>query len=147
MEGGRVGHYRTLIVDDEADFREITIKQLTTRGIECEEAADGLAAIDKMKNGGFDVVLLDVKMPKMDGIATLQRIKKLAPMTEVVILTGHASVDSGVKSIRFGAFDYLMKPIGFEPLLAKLNAAYESKRSQQGEIGMARVMKNMTGSF
>lgn len=133
-----MGRYRILIVDDETDFREIIMKQLTTRDIECEEAADGLAAIDKVKNGDFDVVLLDVKMPKMDGVATLQVIKKLAPMTEVIMLTGHASVESGINGVKFGAFDYLMKPIDLEAILDKLNAAHEHKRIQQGKIEMAR---------
>jgi len=142
-----MGYYRVLVVDDETDFRDVIVKQLTAKDIECEEAADGLAAIDKVKNGNFDVVLLDVKMPKMDGIATLEQIKKLAPMTEVVILTGHASVESGVNSIKFGAFDYLMKPADFESLLAKLNAAYERKCIQEDKIGTARVVKDMTGSF
>jgi CheY-like chemotaxis protein len=65
-----MGHYRILIVDDEANFRAITVKQLTMRGIECEEAANGFTALDKVKNSDFDVVLLDVRMPKMNGIAT-----------------------------------------------------------------------------
>jgi DNA-binding NtrC family response regulator len=68
-------------------------------------------------------------------------------MTEVVMLTGHASAESAIDSIKFGAFNYLMKPIGSEPLLAKLDAAYEYKRIQEGKIGMVRVMKDMAGFF
>jgi DNA-binding NtrC family response regulator len=141
-----MSNFRVLIVDDEDDFREVIAKQLTRKGLACAGAPNGQTAIEMVKaSGPYDVVLLDVKMPGMDGVATLQELKKIAPMTEVVMLTGHASVESGINGIKFGAFDYLMKPIDLEPLLAKLSAAYERRRGQQEKIKMAQAMKDMGG--
>ena len=98
--------------------------------------------LEMIKNKNYDVVLLDVKMPGMDGIETLREIKKITPLTEVVMLTGHASVESGINGIKFGAFDYLMKPIDMAPLMEKLDAAYDRKRIQQEKIETAT---NQTG--
>ena len=95
----------------------------------------------KAKN--YDVVLLDVKMPGMDGIETLREIKKIAPMIEVVMLTGHASVESGINGIKYGAFDYLMKPMDTDALMEKLDAAYERKRIQQEKIETAQIKRDM----
>jgi DNA-binding NtrC family response regulator len=135
--------YDVLIVDDEQDFREIMVKKLEKRELSCDSAPDGATALEMIKNKKYDVVLLDVKMPGMDGIQTLREIKNIAPMTEVVMLTGHASVESGIDGIKFGAFDYLMKPMDMDPLMEKLDAAYERKRIQQEKIEMAQVKKDM----
>lgn len=121
--------YSVLIVDDEEEFREMTSKRLTKRDLECECAPDGDTALEMIARKNYDVVLLDVKMPGRDGIETLREIKKMAPMTEVVMLTGHASVESGINGIKYGAFDYLMKPMELDPLFEKLNAAYEIGRA------------------
>ena len=129
-----MARYSVLIVDDEADFREIVTKQLTRRDLSCESAADGESALEMMAKRPFDVVLLDVKMPGKDGTDTLREIKRIAPMTEVIMLTGHATVESGINGIKYGAFDYLMKPMDIEPLMEKLDAAFERKRVQQEKI-------------
>ena len=134
---------RVLLVDDEQDFREIMVKKLEKRELKCDSAPDGATALEMIKAKNYDVVLLDVKMPGMDGIQTLREIKKNAPMTEVVMLTGHASVESGIDGIKFGAFDYLMKPMDMNPLMEKLDAAYERKRIQQEKIEMVQVKKDM----
>jgi DNA-binding NtrC family response regulator len=135
--------YSVLIVDDEEEFREMTVKRLSKRDLTCESAPDGDTALKMIAQNNYDVVLLDVKMPGRDGIETLREIKKMAPMTEVVILTGHASVESGINGIKYGAFDYLMKPMELETLFEKLNAAYERKRVQQEKIEMAQVKRDM----
>ena len=136
--------YSVLIVDDEEEFRDMTVKRLSKRDLECESAQDGDTALEMIANKHYDVVLLDVKMPGRDGIETLREIKKMAPMTEVVMLTGHASVESGINGIKYGAFDYLMKPMELDPLLEKLNAAYERKRTQQEKIEMAQIKRDMS---
>ena len=136
--------YSVLIVDDEEEFREMTSKRLTKRDLECECAPDGDTALEMIAKKNYDVVLLDVKMPGRDGIETLREIKKMAPMTEVVMLTGHASVESGINGIKYGAFDYLMKPMELDPLFEKLNAAYERKRTQQEKIEMAQIKRDMS---
>ncbi len=129
-----MARYTVLIVDDEADFREVTSKQLLRRDLHCESAADGDSALELIKSNSYDVVLLDVKMPGRDGIDTLREMKRLAPMTEIIMLTGHASVESGIDGIKYGAFDYLMKPMEIESLMEKLDAAFERKRIQHEKI-------------
>ncbi|MBU0946918.1 MAG: response regulator [Proteobacteria bacterium] len=135
--------FNVLIVDDEQEFRSMTMKRLSKRDIHCDGAENGEEAIKRIKKGDIDVVLLDVKMPGMDGIETLQEIKRLRPLTEVVMLTGHASVESGIDGMKLGAFDYLMKPMELEPLLEKLKDAYEKKKMQQDKIETAQIKRDM----
>jgi DNA-binding NtrC family response regulator len=135
--------YTVLIVDDEKEFREMTVKRLSKRDLECESAPDGDTALDMVAKKKYDVILLDVKMPGRDGIEILREIKKITPLTEVVMLTGHASVESGINGIKYGAFDYLMKPIDLEPLFEKLNAAYEQKRAQEAKVELAQNKREM----
>ncbi len=129
-----MARYTVLIVDDEADFREVTCKQLIRRELHCESAPDGDSALELLRTNAYDVVLLDVKMPGRDGIDTLREMKRLAPMTEIIMLTGHASVESGIDGIKYGAFDYLMKPMEIDSLMEKLDAAFERKRIQHEKI-------------
>jgi len=136
--------FNVLIVDDEQEFRDMTIKRLNKRNLQCEGAENGEQALECIKKGDFDVVLLDVKMPGMGGVKTLQEIKRIKPLIEVVMLTGHASVESGIDGMKLGAFDYLMKPMELEPLLEKLKDAYEKKRIQQDKIEKAQFKKHMS---
>lgn len=136
--------FNVLIVDDEEEFREMTIKRLNKRDLQCEGAENGEQALECIKKGDFDVVLLDVKMPGMGGVETLREIKRIKPLIEVVMLTGHASVESGIDGMKLGAFDYLMKPIELDPLLEKLKDAYEKKRIQQDKIEKAQFKKHMS---
>lgn len=122
-------HIRVLLVDDEEQFVLNMAKLLKFRGFEVSTALDGFKALELFKSGeGFDVVVLDVKMPGMDGISALSRIKKIAPHTEVIMLTGHATLESGIEAIRWGAFDYLMKPCDIEDLTEKIKEACEVER-------------------
>jgi CheY-like chemotaxis protein len=117
---------RVLLVDDEERFALNLAKLLRGRGFEVSTAFDGAAGVAAVETaGGFDVVLLDVKMPGMDGIEALRRIKDVSPDTEVLMLTGHANVDTGVDAMREGALDYLMKPCDVEDLVAKITEAHE----------------------
>jgi CheY-like chemotaxis protein len=120
--------FNVLVVDDEQEFRDITVKRLEKRGLKVQGAESGEKALEILEHSYTDVVLLDVKMPGIDGIETLRQIRAMKPLVEVVLLTGHASVDSGIEGMKLGAFDYLMKPIELEPLLEKLADAYEKKR-------------------
>jgi len=135
--------FNVLVVDDEQEFRDMTIKRLTKRDVIAEGVESGELAIERIKHGDIDVVLLDVKMPGMGGIAALREIKQLKPLIEVVMLTGHASVESGIDGMKLGAFDYLMKPMEFESLLEKLSQAYERKRMQQDKIEQAQIKHDM----
>src|SRR5512134_1932320 len=108
---------RVLLVDDEERFVQNLAKLLRSRGFEVATALDGAAGAAAVeKKDGFDVVLLDVKMPGMDGIETLRRIKEISPDTEVIMLTGHADVETGIEAMREGALDYLMKPYDIEDI-------------------------------
>ena len=119
---------RVLIVDDEEDFRETIVKRLKARKIIAEGAASGVKALEVLETTDFDVIVLDVKMPGMDGIETLRHIKKLKPEIEVIMLTGHASVEFGLKGMQLGAFDYVMKPAPLNELLETIGQAYNKKR-------------------
>jgi DNA-binding NtrC family response regulator len=118
---------RVLIVDDEDDFRETIVKRLNARKLVSEGAASGVKALEILKTKDFDVIVLDVKMPEMDGIETLRHIKKLKPEIEVIMLTGHASVEFGLKGMQLGAFDYIMKPAMLNELLDTISQAYHKK--------------------
>jgi DNA-binding NtrC family response regulator len=135
--------FNVLVVDDEEEFRDLTVKRLIKRGLKAQGAESGKQALEMLEHSHTDVVLLDVKMPGMDGIETLRHIRNLKPLVEVVLLTGHASVDSGIEGMKLGAFDYLMKPIELDPLLEKLADAYEKKRLHQEKIEQAQLKKHM----
>jgi CheY-like chemotaxis protein len=105
------------------------------RGFDATTAFDGYQAIDAVKyGGGFDVVVLDVKMPGLDGVATLGEIKKWAPDTEVIMLTGHATLESGTQAMRKGAYDYLMKPCDIEDLVEKIKEAHEAEEIKRHPV-------------
>jgi two-component system OmpR family response regulator len=117
--------FRVLVVDDEDDFRNTLIKRLEARQVPVTGAAGGNEALALLKAQDFKVVVLDVKMPGKDGIETLQEMKKLKPQTQIILLTGHASVEAGIQGMRLGAFDYIIKPVPLDELLEKLQQAFE----------------------
>ena len=119
---------RVLAVDDEADFIETLVKRFTYRRIPVTAAANGPEALARLDREDFDVVILDMRMPGMDGLTVLQEIKKRHPLVEVIILTGHASVEAGMQGMSLGAYDYVLKPVDFGELLEKANKAYERKK-------------------
>ncbi|MBC8420063.1 MAG: response regulator [Desulfobacterales bacterium] len=117
---------KVLMVDDEEQFRATTSKILTRRGYETTVAGSGEEAIDVLKKSPQDVVILDIKMPGMDGHEALSRIKKIDPNVRVIMLTGHGGAESAKASLKHGAFDYLNKPCDIELLSLKINDAYEA---------------------
>jgi DNA-binding response OmpR family regulator len=125
--------FKVLIVDDELDFLETIVKRIRARNVEVSGVESGYLALEALDRSSPDVIILDVKMPGMDGIETLREIKKKKPLTEVIMLTGHASVESGIQGMQLGAFDYLMKPIALDELLEKVRQAYERKLTQEGQ--------------
>lgn len=118
---------RVLLVDDEVAFANNLLKLLSKRGYDAAAAYDGASAVDMVQEKEFDVIILDMKMPGMDGIATLKEIKKQAPSPEVVILTGHGSFKSGIEGMQLGAFDFLTKPVSIDDLQEKVSEAYRRK--------------------
>ncbi len=130
---------RILLVDDEKDFVEMLTLRLQETGEEVLQAYSGLESLEKLKETEIDVVILDVKMPGMDGIETLQEIKKNYPLVEVIMLTGHATIEAAVEGMKLGAYDFLIKPANFEDLTTKLNKARERKHDQIERIRKAEA--------
>lgn len=122
-----------MVVDDEEKVRRYLSRLLVNRGFTVDAAADGEAALALMADRDFDVVLLDVLMPGLDGIAVLKEIKKRRPLTEVIILTGNASVNTGVAGMQHGAIDYLLKPVNLDSLMVCLREALEQRRFRQSQ--------------
>lgn len=131
-----------LVVDDEVQFVETLVKRLVKRGVKVNFAHSGQEALDALEGSGAtrtDVVILDVKMPGMDGLETLAAIKETHPLVEVIMLTGHATVESAIEGMKHGAFDYLMKPCDLDLLMEKLNEAAVKKREHEARILEARA--------
>ncbi|MEJ5376419.1 MAG: response regulator [bacterium] len=118
---------RVLVVDDEEDFLETLVNRLKRRGLPTQGALSGSRALEMLEAEGFDVVVLDVRMPGMDGLDVLKEIKDRWPFVEVILLTGHGSVESGIQGMRLGAFDYVMKPADLEDLMEKIQQAHERR--------------------
>jgi DNA-binding NtrC family response regulator len=128
MEGHFMKGSRILLVDDEAVFTKNMSKLLTNRGYVVTAVNSGDSAIRTLQEEqAFDVIVLDLKMPGMDGIATLKEIKKLGLFTQTLILTGHGSIDSALEAIKLGAYDYLNKPCEIGELVSKIEGAWEKK--------------------
>ena len=134
-----------MLVDDEVPFVEALTKRLKKRNLNILTAFSGREALQTLdKHRNVDVVILDVKMPDLDGIETLREIKKAYPVTEVVMLTGHATVESAIEGMRFGAYDYLMKPCEIEQLMTKVEEATKKKREHEEKIREAQVKEALS---
>jgi DNA-binding NtrC family response regulator len=129
-----------LLVDDEIPFVETLTKRLRKRDLDITTAHDGRQALAELEqNRMLEVVILDVKMPGMDGIEALREIKARHPLMEVIMLTGHATVESAIEGMKLGAFDYLMKPCDLDTLVAKVEDAAARKRDHEEKITQARI--------
>ncbi len=129
---------KLMLVDDEERFLATTKKLLLRKGLEATTASSGAEALDILRTRNIHVVILDVKMPGMDGIETLKEIKRAHPLVEVIMLTGHATVESAIEGLKSGAMDYLMKPADVEDLLLKAGEAFEKRRKIEERIRMAQ---------
>jgi len=130
---------RVLIVDDEKEFVELVSERLTMRDYDVTAAFSGEEALETVKKYNFDIVILDVLMPGIDGIETLREIKRIKPLTEVILLTGHAAVDTAIEGMKLGAYDYLTKPCEISDLVTKLDKAHNRKAEQEERIRAAKV--------
>ena len=118
-----------LIIEDEAAIRRVLTKILTEESADytVSEAEDGLSGIEMIKKEDFDLVLCDIKMPKMDGVEVLEAAKKLKPETPIVMISGHGDLDTAVNTMRLGAFDYISKPPDLNRLLNTVRIALDRK--------------------
>ena len=129
-----------LLVDDQVDFVETFSERLELRNLYISKAFSGEEALKVLeKNQNIEIVILDVKMPGMDGIETLVEIKKNFPLVEVIMLSGHADVESAIDGMKQGAFDYLMKPCDMDQIIAKVTEAAAKKRQHEEKIIQARI--------
>ncbi len=134
-----------MLVDDEVPFVETMTKRLAKRNLTVITAFSGQEALEKLdKNRNLDVIILDVKMPGMDGIETLGEIKKAHPLVEVVMLTGHATVETAIEGMKSGAYDYLMKPCNIDQLIQKVKEATRKKRDHEDKIKDAQVKEALS---
>lgn len=132
---------KLLIVDDEVKFLESIAKRLEMRGFDVKTAVNGDQAVNAARDEKFDLALLDLKMPGMDGKAVLEILKREHKYIEVIILTGHGSLDSAVDCTKLGAFSYLPKPYELEKLIEVLQQAYEARLKKKFSDDQARLEK------
>ncbi len=140
---------KVLIVDDEKDFVEMFSLRLKEQGEKVSTAHSGKEALKLLETVVIDVVILDIRMPGMDGIDTLKQIKKIHPIVEVILLTGHGSTETAVEGMKLGAFDYLMKPADFEDIKIKIDNARKRKDEQEERIRQAelRLLLRRSGDY
>ena len=130
---------KLMLVDDEEDFLNSLAKRLGKRDFDITTATEGKSAIKLAKKGKFDVAILDMKMPGMDGMELLQILKKKHKFLEIIILTGYGGIDSAVEATKLGAYSYLEKPYDFEKLLEVLKNAYETRLRKKFEHDKKRM--------
>jgi len=130
---------KVLVVDDEEEFVDALAQRLEVRGFTVMTAFSGDDALTVVRDKPVDVVILDVLMPGKDGLQTLREVKQLKPLVEVIMLTGHATVETGIEGMKLGAYDYLMKPTDTEDLVAKINKAYGRKAEHEERISQANI--------
>jgi DNA-binding NtrC family response regulator len=130
---------RLLLVDDEEQFVETLSERLTMRDYDVTTSLTGEDAIEKIKNYNFDVVILDVRLPGIEGAEVLREIKNLKPLAEVIMLTGHGTVEMAIEGMKLGAFDFMMKPCETDDLTAKIDQAHDRKADQEDRIRTAKM--------
>ena len=132
-----------MLVDDEERFLATTQKLLEKKGYDVVTASGGVEALERIRIHNIHVVILDVKMPGMDGNATLKEIKRQFPLVEVIMLTGHATMESAIDGLKSGAIDYLMKPTDIDEIVRKAEEAFEKRQGLEEKIRVARMRKLM----
>ncbi|MBI5248576.1 MAG: response regulator [Desulfomonile tiedjei] len=130
---------KVLLVDDEEQFVDVLSQRLQGRGFQVSTAFNGDDAISFIEEHDADVVILDVLMPGRNGIETLREIKRVRPITEVIMLTGHGTVETAIQGMKLGAYDYLMKPTDTTELVEKITKAQERKKEHEERIRQAEV--------
>jgi DNA-binding NtrC family response regulator len=130
---------RVLLVDDEKDFIEPLAQRLELRAINVQTALNGEDALNLIQHEDLDVVVLDVLMPGKDGIETLREIRRVKPLLQVIMLTGHATVATAIEGMKLGAYDFLMKPTDTEELAEKIASAHAIKTAHDERIRKAEI--------
>lgn len=116
-----------LLIDDDKDFLEVMTERMQARGLDVSSSTSAEDALGMIKKGAYDCILLDLQMPGMDGIEALKAIKEIQPEAQIILLTGHATVEKGVEAIKLGAMDFIEKPADLETLTRKIQTAHAQK--------------------
>ncbi|MBM9614848.1 response regulator [Desulfobulbus rhabdoformis] len=130
---------KVLLVDDETDFVDLMSQRLETRGLRVLAVTSGEEAVGSMDDKNIDVAVVDLAMPGIDGIETLIQIKQARPDIEVIMLTGHATIQSGIEAMKHGACDYLEKPVDLNVLMEKIRYAKETRMAAMAEKSAQEV--------
>ena len=138
---------KIMLVDDEERFLTTTSKLLSRKGYDVITASSGMEALKMLASGNIHVVILDIKMPGMDGIETLRAIKSSHPLVEVIMLTGHGTVESAIDGLKSGASDFLLKPTDINDLIDKVEEAFNRRIKLEEKIRMARSRRYMKSNF
>ena len=136
--------WKIVLIDDEPGIRKVTSITLEDWGYVVDTAENGKAGIELCNRILPQMVITDVKMPGMDGLETLTEIKKGHPLKEVIMLTGHATIETAIDGMKLGAFDYLMKPCDMDVLMAKVEEAAAKKQKHKDKIEKARIEEIMS---
>ena len=139
MKGKNMATISVLLADDEGEFLAFLKARLEGRGLNMFSAINGLDAMRIMDEHHIDVLVLDVKMPGISGLEVLRKTKQKHPLIEVILLSGHATVESAVDGLKLGAFDYVTKPCDISDLVEKINAAFARKETTEEKIRKAEV--------
>jgi DNA-binding NtrC family response regulator len=132
---GQLSSIHFLLVDDEKVLIETIAERLRIKGFTVDCAFSGNEALNQLsRSDTIDIVVLDIQMPDLDGMRILERIKEKHPLVEVIMLTGHATVQSAVEALKFGAYDYLLKPCDFNDLISKAKKALSRKSARERKI-------------
>ncbi len=134
-----------LLVDDEEPFVQTLAKRLTVRRFDVHTATHAERAFAALSENPIDIVVLDVRMPDLDGIEATRRIKTSHPLVEVILLTGHASMEASLEGMKMGAFDYLLKPVNIDELVYKIEDAHRKKELQEEKIRRLSDQTNESG--
>jgi DNA-binding NtrC family response regulator len=136
---------KVLLVDDEEEFTSVLSERMEARGLGVDTASNGREALEKARERSYDAIILDLAMPEMDGIETLKLLLERNPDLQVILLTGHASVEKGVEAIKLGAVDFLEKPAEIQQLMQKIREARANRMvlvEKESEEKLKRILKS-----
>jgi DNA-binding NtrC family response regulator len=137
LKGNIAMKVSVLVVDDEKEFADVLAERLQIKGYQAEACYSGPEALEKIRDGKIDIVLLDLVMPGMDGLAVLNQIKKIKPVVEVVMLSGKATPKNAIEELKKGAFEHLDKPCDDDQLVANIDRAHRRKLAHEERIRLA----------
>jgi DNA-binding NtrC family response regulator len=135
---------RVLLVDDEQDFMDVLAERMQDRGMEVTTTTSPVTAVDMVADGNYDAIILDLMMPEMDGMETLSLLRERNPDLQIILLTGHATIEKGIEAMKLGAMDFLEKPIDIRTLNEKIKEA-KTHKMVLVEKRTEEVIKNIIG--